>query len=118
MGADLYYDKLGRPITQTMWLALVKDPGYKVVHQTHVPGYFISTVWLGLDHSVTESTPIIFETMVFPAGGPMLEQEMARYATLPEAIAGHQQMVEKWWWKSLESPQEGPVLGPGDTIPP
>jgi hypothetical protein len=52
---------------------------------------WISTVFLGLDHSFRAITglpgpPILFESIVF--GGP-LHQEQRRYATRAEADAGH-----------------------------
>ena len=53
---------------------------------------YVSTVFLGLDHSFGDGPPILFETMVF--GGP-LDQEMDRYATMEEAQAGHLVMVAK-----------------------
>ena len=53
----------------------------------------ISTVFLGIDHSFSDTgPPIIFETMIF--GGP-LDQEMDRYATWDQAVAGHEAMVER-----------------------
>ena len=53
----------------------------------------VSTVFIGLDHSLgIESRPLIFETMVF--GGP-LNQEMDRYSTWNEAVAGHEIMCAR-----------------------
>lgn len=52
---------------------------------------YISTVFLGLDHSFGSGPPLLFETMVF--GGP-LDQEMDRYTTWEEAEIGHKVMVE------------------------
>lgn len=52
---------------------------------------YVSTVWLGLDHSYFPgSDPLIFETMVF--NGP-LDQEMMRYSTEEQARKGHGDMV-------------------------
>jgi hypothetical protein len=52
----------------------------------------VSTVFLGVDHSFGEGPPLIFETLVF--GGP-LDQEMERYSTMEQALAGHEAMVER-----------------------
>lgn len=52
-------------------------------------GSYVSTVFLGLDHSF-DGSKILFETMVF--GGP-LHQEMERYRTWEEAEAGHKRWV-------------------------
>ena len=53
----------------------------------------ISTVFLGLDHSLWDGgPPILFETMVFINGDG---GEMERYATWDEAVEGHANMVAK-----------------------
>ncbi len=74
----------------------------KVVKQQYVLGgtVWISTVWLGLDHSFMPTTrPLIFETMVFPrfwhARG-WSELDVDRWTTEEEALAGHKAMVKKW----------------------
>jgi hypothetical protein len=53
---------------------------------------YVSTVFLGLDHSFGEGPPLIFETMVF---GGELDQEQDRYSTWDEAVEGHNRMVER-----------------------
>ena len=62
------------------------------VDRTEIGEVFISTVFLGLDHSFGEGPPLLFETMVF--GGP-LDQDMERYSTWDEAVAGHKAMVAR-----------------------
>ena len=52
-------------------------------------GELISTVWLGLDHNLLGSVPLIFESMVFGRGG---ERTQRRYSTEAQAIAGHAQL--------------------------
>lgn len=52
----------------------------------------ISTVFLGLDHSFSDSQPLLFETLVF---GGKLADEMDRYSTWDEAVSGHKAMVER-----------------------
>ena len=68
------------------------DPAYKIVKQETLPdGRFLSTVWLGLDHSFNQNEkPIIFETMLFGQNGN--EEDAARYSTEAEAILGHEAM--------------------------
>ena len=52
----------------------------------------ISTVFLGWDHSfMEESTPILFETMVF---GGEYDEFQRRYTTYNEALQGHNEAVE------------------------
>jgi len=76
----------------------LSDRDYKVVEQTKLKnGYFVSTVWLGLDHAIYGDKPAIFETMVFSDKGEIGEDEdMMRYSTEKEAIRGHKRMVAKW----------------------
>jgi hypothetical protein len=52
----------------------------------------VSTVFLGLDYSFGEGTPMLFETMVF---GGKFDGEVERYSTREEALAGHEEMVKK-----------------------
>lgn len=80
---------------------------------------FISTVWLGLDHSYAENEPpLIFESMVFSTFlGRNRGNEVAqdRYTTESEARAGHAALVNEWshagawigyflaeWWYDLK----------------
>lgn len=62
----------------------------------------ISTVFLGLDHSWGEGPPLLFETLV---SNPMGEEDMLRYVTLEEAVAGHGRCIEKY----LLSQSEGQI---------
>jgi len=69
--------------------------------------FYISTVFLGLDHSFTEEPhrPILYETMVFCRWCHRgMDQDMERYSTLKEAKAGHEAMVRKWkpWRKVMK----------------
>ena len=73
------------------------DHDYKVVEQTTLPnGLWVSTVWLGLDHSFCrEGPPLIFETMVFESKENLHDLDCERYPTEAEAIEGHWRMVAK-----------------------
>lgn len=87
-----HYNRLGDAISMREYFKLLEIPGYKVVHQTKIGDYFVSTVWLGLDHGHGESV-LIFETMVFDQGGPkkdkFLDLVCERYATEHQAFEGH-----------------------------
>jgi hypothetical protein len=49
----------------------------------------ISTVFLSIDHSFGgDGPPILFETMIFPAG-----EILDRYSTAKQALAGHRAYV-------------------------
>lgn len=119
-----YFDREGQPIDLHEWGRLSEDRKYKVLKQESVGVFWISTVWLGLDHSFRRrldptgehEPPVIFETMVFDQGpkgaeetyqglrkvmdgddySPWSELDAERYATEAEALAGHARMVEKW----------------------
>ena len=101
------YDKTGKPIRMLAWAKLFEDKNYKTIKQTTLPNKkWVSTVWLGLDHSFEESKkPLIFETMVFKrklTGNFKKNRKLAydldsqRYSTLKEAIEGHDKMCKKW----------------------
>jgi hypothetical protein len=94
------YDRQGNPISYEEYGELLR-PDYKRVAETTLPnGVWVSTVWLGLNHSFSDDgPPIIFETMAFADANVGAELNMARYATEEEALAGHEAMVEwaKGW---------------------
>jgi len=47
----------------------------------------VSTVFLGLNHRYGNGPPLLFETLIF---GGAHNEEMWRYTTWDEAVAGHQ----------------------------
>jgi len=71
------------------------------VASTDVGPYWVSTVWLGLNHNYTmRGAPLIFETMVFasaqrddPDWPGLTDFDCRRYATEEEALAGHEETV-------------------------
>lgn len=81
----------------------------KILIQEQVGPAWVSTVFLGLNHAFGDGPPLIFETMVFDSteetrnepvvlGKPApqwTEEEMYRYSTREEALAGHAKVVEK-----------------------
>ena len=70
----------------------------RVVEQTTVNRYWISTVFLGLNHSwYREGPPQWFETMVFEEledGRTKSDRFCRRYTTWEEAEAGHAEILE------------------------
>lgn len=101
-----YRAKDGRPISMLEWLLLsrvtpeqqqaLKEKrwfgyhlSYKVLARTEVgPDMFVSTVWLGIDHSLFGGTPILFETMDFPSN-----RHCERATTEEEALFNHEAVV-------------------------
>ena len=101
------YDRQGRPIaTIEEWGRLHADMAYKRVAETTVGRLWVSTVWLGLDHSFGDGPPLIFETMVFVAGEGGTDLDCIRYSTEAEALEGHQRVVDQI--------NDGTFLGYGD----
>jgi len=64
----------------------------RVVKQDHVGDVFISTVFLGLDHSWPRDNniPLLWETMIF---GGEHDQYMDRYTSYEDAVEGHQKAL-------------------------
>jgi hypothetical protein len=99
-----HYDRQGNPLTLMEWARrLEASPDQRHVAETTLPnGRWVSTVWLGLDHSFGSGPPLIFETMVFPSKDEMGDLDCERYSTEAEALAGHQRLCEKW---AVEQPE-------------
>lgn len=72
------------------------------VEKTYIGDTFVSTVFLGLDHSFNDGPPVLFETMIF---GGRHDDYMDRYLTWDEAEAGHARAVrmvrkfDSWLWR-------------------
>lgn len=63
-----------------------------VVKQQHVGNIYISTLFLGFDHSWGDAPkPILWETMIF---GSKYGFYQDRYSTYDEALKGHKAAVE------------------------
>jgi hypothetical protein len=65
----------------------------RIVQQTHLNGYFISTVFLGIDHNFLGEPPILFETMIFKED-TNLDLYQTRCATYQQALVMHQDAVD------------------------
>lgn len=91
---NLYYDREGQPISQDEWAGLLGHDEYRRVAETTIDDFWVSTVWLGLNHSLGGGK-LIFETMVFTVGDGAIVDGPIRYATLTAAEAGHRWIVKK-----------------------
>ena len=81
------------------WAAWFEKADRRVAF-TPLLGYEVSTVFLGLNHSWGDGPPLLFETMVFKSEvdsdgrrDTADEFDMDRYATLEEAMQGHDRIV-------------------------
>jgi hypothetical protein len=94
-----FYDRAGQLVDLMTWTEK-NDPEYKRVAEDTVSPYWISTVWLGIDHQHGDGPPLIFETMVFRLGPDgevnFSDIDCDRYSTEAEALEGHRRMVDKW----------------------
>lgn len=113
----MYYRRDGKPYNQMEdWARDFEVGKDRIVKQDAVNFglFYISTVWLGLNHQFSPTgRPLIFETMVFcrfPLPRPRnhwyfkfrrhsnycSELDMWRYSTEKESLAGHRVMVDEW----------------------
>jgi hypothetical protein len=77
------------------WFEEASRSGERIVKQEKFPnGKKVSTVFLGVDHSLGRGKPLLFETMVFNSDGE--EEETARYSTWKKAEKGHKKMVKRY----------------------
>lgn len=85
----------------TEWVQLIEAGDARTVFQATVDGYFVSTVFLGIDHNWSGGVPILFETMIFLRREEVEEQAdwelvgyQRRYSTWLEAEQGHEEAVK------------------------
>lgn len=80
--------------TWAAWFEQATKDKARIIKQERVGKYFISTVFIGLDHNLfDQSHPHIFESMVF-SGGESIDQD--RYSTFGQALRGHQAIVRHY----------------------
>lgn len=80
------------------------------VRQEKLPnGYWVSTVWLGLDHNFSGiGPPLIFETMVQNPAGAWEDDFQQRYSTEDDAIVGHLETVDLYKGKACVTDTQSP----------
>jgi hypothetical protein len=86
-----FYDREGRSITMRQWGILHSNVAYVRVAEDKIGPYWISTVWLGVNHGIF-GPPLIFETMVFGGGE---SHDCVRYSSLERAQTGHRTKVSE-----------------------
>jgi uncharacterized membrane protein YgcG len=93
MGRWYILDNDHKPVSTNVLDAarwMEEDPNNKVVKQEEVNDTFVSTVFLGLDHSWNSDIPVLWETMIF---GGEHDQYQDRYCSYEDALEGHQRAV-------------------------
>jgi len=92
---DKFYDREGNKVTLQEWTTLMTDE-YRRVASTEVGRFWVSTVFLGIDHSWDNGPLQIYETMIFERDSTTEADEwpMMRYATEVEARMGHMKVVQ------------------------
>lgn len=91
--AELFEDENRRVVAQhdiTCYYfgVVIKNKFYGFASQ-----YFISTVFLGIDHQFGDGPPILWETMVFRNRDDMNELFCARYETYKSAKMDHNRLA-------------------------
>lgn len=90
----------GKPVLCTdplHWSDWMHGLTNRIVVQTIEPelSLKVSTVFIGIDHNFSGvGPPHLFETMVFQKG--VAFDEIERYATREDALAGHERFVKKY----------------------
>jgi hypothetical protein len=74
------------------WAQWFEQDGNRRVAEDTIDGFYVSTVFLGLDHSFSGTVPLVFETMVFADGNGEL---FGRYPSWDQALGGHAAAI-KW----------------------
>jgi hypothetical protein len=65
----------------------------KFIKQTKTDSYFVSTVFLGIDHNWSgKGPPVLFECMIF-ADDDWVDLACQRYCTYDEALEDHPRMI-------------------------
>jgi hypothetical protein len=79
------------------WYGDATESGDRIVAQDKIGDYWVSTIFLGIDHSFyfrkPRVAPILFETMVFIGKDP--DGTQVRYATWNEAAEGHAEICKR-----------------------
>ena len=95
------------PATLMEWAAYFEDFRHRRVAETETELFWVSTVFLGINHRhFGDGPPIVFETMVFERAREVIELwgrlvsvrpdvEGWRYASWDDAVAGHDAAVSR-----------------------
>ena len=91
-------DKIPIPCEDLMeWRRWFETSNNRIVKHTTIGNFYVSTVFLGIDHNYyTSDEPILFETMIFnnDKDAKDAEEYQERYSNYDEALEGHKKAIE------------------------
>lgn len=91
-----YWDKEGKPISDSEWEDLGMKTGYDLIAETELPnGVYVLTEWRGYMPIQSKEPHQIFDSVAVVGDGEIVLDEVS-YNTEAEAIEGHAAMVEIW----------------------
>lgn len=111
----VFYDRRGSPISVSEFEEAFEDIDKVVLDRTFAGDLEISTVWTGVDLSLGERTPKIFETSIFrvgPLGRCGFVDVAERYATEAQARDGH----KRWSESAKAAAQAGVAIDSVDQL--
>lgn len=85
-------DKEVVPVKDVIEWATQHEKVNKVIKQTDIRNYFISTIFLGINYNLFGDKPVVFETMIFKDEKSFC---VKRWSTYQEAEDGHEEACEK-----------------------
>lgn len=96
MSVPRYWSPDGKPLTLEEWVEMFERCGRQVARDEVVlpdgERLLVSTVWIGIAMDHYGDLPLIFETMLFGAGGS--DGWQIRTSTRDEALAAHEQALQ------------------------
>src|SRR5262245_21922827 len=97
------------------WGRRMEDIEYKRVAETTLGDYWISTVWLGIDHNwMRQGPPIIFETMIFDRSPEVtLTEDLSLRLRMAIGMVPEEEQLplagSQWRYATEEQAREGHV---------
>jgi hypothetical protein len=84
--------KTPKPVDNVAEWAVWFESADRVVNKTQIGDTWVSTIFLGLDHSFGAGKPLLFETMIFEGER---DGDQWRWHTWDEAENGHDKIVKE-----------------------
>ena len=90
MFENMYYDRQLQPISLEEFSRLIVQPDEKFVGVAKIGDVRVSTVWLGINHNIMGSRPVVFELMIF---GGEHDEYQERFYSEEDAVKRHDEVV-------------------------